>query len=330
MELSFRALVTEETESGEFIRSIKTKHKEDLPAGEVIVKVQYSSLNYKDALSASGHKGITRKFPHTPGIDAAGVVVESATDLFSEGDEVIVTGHDLGMNTDGGFAEYIRVPAYWVVRKPDTISIRKAMIYGTAGFTAATGISEIQKCGITPDMGPVLVTGATGGVGTMAVAILNKLGYHVIASTGKESSHDFLKKLGAKEIIHRSEVNDQSGKGLLPKRWIAAIDNVGGNTLSTILRATSDRGVVTNCGMVESTKLDTFVFPFILRGVRLIGIASAETPLQQRLMLWDKISTEYLLDNTDFFVKEVSLDQVSTEIDLILSGGQTGRVLVKM
>ena len=156
-------------------------------------------------------KGITRKFPHTPGIDAAGVVVESATDLFSEGDEVIVTGHDLGMNTDGGFAEYIRVPAYWVVRKPETISLRKAMIYGTAGFTAATGISEIQKCGITPDMGPVLVTGATGGVGTMAVAILNKLGYHVIASTGKESSHDFLKKIGRQR-------NNSSLRSKRPKR----------------------------------------------------------------------------------------------------------------
>ncbi len=329
MGYNYFALNVEEIAEKQFERTVIEKNTDSLPQADVLIKVEYSSLNYKDALSSSGHKGITRRFPHTPGIDASGVVVESNSDKFKEGDKVICTGYDLGMNTSGGFGGFIRVSADWVVKLPESMTLRESMIYGTAGFTAATGIYEIISNGISPDMGQVLVSGASGGVGTMAVAMLSKLGYEVVASSGKPEKNQFLYDLGAKEIISREEVNDASQKGLLPPRWIAAIDNVGGNTLSTILRQAKDRAVITNCGMVESTLINTFVFPFILRGVRLIGIASAETPMNQRLTLWDKIENVYRLDDKiEKYVKEVGLNQLSEEIDLMLKGQQAGRILL--
>jgi len=330
MGTKFKALVSRYIDGIQVIKNIEIKDISELPQNDTLIKVEYSSLNYKDTLSANGHKGITRNYPHTPGIDAAGVIVETKGNKFKSGDRVIVTGYDLGMNTSGGFAEYIRVPEDWIVPLPDDISTKEAMIYGTAGFTASTAIYEFQKHGISAGSGKVLVTGATGGVGTLAVAMLAKLGYQVVASTGKAELSDYLKKLGASEIIHRDEVNDQTGKPLLAKKWIASLDNVGGNTLATILRSTIEYGIVCNCGMVEGTVLNTNIFPFILRGVRLVGIASAETPMKRRLEIWNKIFNEFRLEKYNFNIKEVSLEELPTEIDLMAKGQQVGRILVKI
>src|SRR5690606_11043885 len=228
MTATFDALWIEEQPDGSFTRSIVRRSTDDLPAGDVLVRVHYSSLNYKDALSASGNRGVTRKYPHTPGIDAAGTVVESAVDAFGPGDEVIVIGYDLGMNTAGGFGGYIGVPAGWVVKRPAGLSLREAMIVGTAGFTAAQCVAALVDHGVTPESGEVLVTGATGGVGSMAVAMLGKLGYNVTAATGKRDEVDFLHNLGARTVLERAEVDDQSGKVLLRERWAGVVDTVGG------------------------------------------------------------------------------------------------------
>lgn len=330
MDTKFKALVSRYIDETKVAKNIELRDIDDLPKHDTLIKVEYSSLNYKDTLSANGHKGITRNYPHTPGIDAAGVVVKTEGNKFQAGDKVVVTGYDLGMNTSGGFAEYIRVPEEWIVPLPTNIPAKEAMIYGTAGFTAATAIFEFQKHGLTPESGKVLVTGATGGVGTLAIAMLAKMGYKVVASTGKTDLSDYLRKLGASEIIHRDEINDKSGKPLLEKQWIASLDNVGGNTLATILRSTLEYGIVCNCGMVEGTVLNTNVFPFILRGVRLVGIASAETPMRRRLEIWDKIFNEYRLEEYNFNIKEVTLEELRSEIDLMAKGKHVGRILVKV
>jgi acrylyl-CoA reductase (NADPH) len=330
MSFTFKALVVDEIEPNRFIRNIREKSIDELPKGEVLIKVHYSALNYKDALSARGHKGITRKYPHTPGVDAAGIVESSDSDIFKVGEQVIVTGYDLGMNTSGGFAEYIRVPFEWVVKLPPNLTLRESMIYGTAGFTAGLSIDELQTNGIKPGNGKILVTGATGGVGTLAIAMLAKAGYYVVASTGKPEQSEFLKEVGAKEVINREEVNDKTGKPLLPARWAGAIDTVGGNTLSTIIRSLDRRGVVCCLGLVESDKLDVTVYPFILRGVILAGIDSAERPMDIRLNIWYKIANQWRIDNPDRLVKEISLDGINDEIELILQGKQVGKVIVRI
>lgn len=326
----FTAFYIVERENKIFERKVLERWISSLPEEDVLIKVEYSALNYKDALSASGNKGVTRFYPHTPGIDAAGIVEESKSGYFKTGQQVLVTGYDLGMNTSGGFSKYISVPDSWVVPIPDNITTRESMIYGTAGFTAALAIDAIQKLDILPDAGKVIVTGSTGAVGTLAVAMLSRAGYNVVASTGKSHLSEFLIKLGAKEILDRNEVYDQSQKPLLPKRWIAAIDNVGGNTLSTVIRSTFPHGVVTSIGLVESNALNLTVYPFILRGVTLVGIDSAETEMDKRLRIWDRIWNEWRLTVTDFFVKETDLYGLSNEIDIILQGKQIGKVIVKL
>jgi len=326
----FNAFWVEEKDNNDFVRSVSQRRLSSLPDGEILIRVYYSALNYKDALSASGHKGITRRYPHTPGVDAAGFVEESSSEKFIKGDRVLVTGYDLGMNTSGGFSEYIRVPVGWVVPIPEHINFRESMIFGTSGFTAGLSIEAIRNHGIKPETGKILVTGATGGVGTLAVAMLSKAGYHVVASTGKAEQTNFLKKLGASEIISREEVNDSSQKPLLPKKWIAAIDNVGGNTLSTVIRSTHEHGLVASVGLVESFNLNMTVYPFILRGVTLAGIDSAETKMDKRLRIWSRIWNEFRLDDYEFFVKETNLYDLSEEIDLILQGKQSGKVVVKI
>ena len=328
-DLLFRALIVEEYEPNKFRRFLGTKRLSELPEGNVLIKVLYSSLNYKDALSVRGHKGITRKYPHTPGIDASGIVVESNSEKFNPGDEVLVTGYDLGMNTSGGFGQYIRVPDSWVVPLPKNLTLLESMVYGTAGFTAGLCVFEIQRKGIEPNDGKILVTGATGGVGSLAIAILSKIGYYVVASTGKLDRKDFLTELGAKEIIHRSEVYDTTGKPLLPRRWSAVVDNVGGVTLSTAIRSTDYDGVVACVGLVESEKLELTVYPFILRGVTLAGIDSAETKMEKRLRIWELLSTDWKI-NLNKIYREVSLDQLDLEIEKILNGNQIGRVVINL
>jgi putative YhdH/YhfP family quinone oxidoreductase len=285
MTKTFKALVIEEKENSIFERNIKTKSITELPQGEVLIQVHYSSLNYKDALSATGNKGITRTYPHTPGVDAAGIVAESTSPKFKEGDKVICTGYDLGMNTSGGFGQYIRIPADWVVSCPSNIGLRNAMIIGTAGFTAMNGVMEIINHNIKPDDGSIVVSGATGGVGIMSVVFLSAMGYNVIASSGKSEHYDLLKKAGAKDIQGRELLNEDSKKPLAAQKWIAAIDTVGGNVLTNIMKSVSMYGVVATCGNIASVELHTSIFPFILRGIRLIGLASAESPMQKKLAI---------------------------------------------
>lgn len=327
---TFKALVTRESEDGSYATTVEERSIADLPKGEVLIKVIFSGLNYKDALSASGNKGITRNFPHTPGVDAAGIVAESTDAGFKPGDEVIVTGYDLGMNTSGGFAEYICVPARWVVKKPSGISLKESMIIGTSGFTAASAIYEFIHHGIEPESGKILITGASGAVGSMAVAMLAANNYQVVASSGKQQAAELLMGLGAAEIVDREAVNDTTGKPLLPGQWVAALDTVGGNTLSTAIRGTAERGIVTNCGMIASNKLDVSVFPFILRAVRLVGIASAGTPMKRRLEIWELISRKLLFPKLNDIARTVTLEQVPAELEQMLKGEQMGKVIVEM
>lgn len=330
--MPFRALRIIETPGGKFERSIEQRDLEELPPGELLVKVVYSSLNYKDALSATGNKGITKKYPHTPGIDAAGVVELSRNATFAVNDEVIVTGRDLGMNTSGGFAEYIRVPAEWAIKKPLQMSFQEAMSFGTAGLTAAYALYKIQLMKLLPSMGPIVVTGSTGGVGSIAVAILAKAGYEVIAVTGKEYAKEYLQYLGASRVENRSFADDRSGKALLKPRWAGAIDTVGGNILHTLLKGCMPEGSVVSTGMVASPQLHATVFPFILNGVNLLGIGSAETAAEIREMLWQKLISEWnIKDKWNAIAKEASLDEVSnTYIDSILEGKIMGRIVVKI
>ncbi|MBW2722713.1 MAG: YhdH/YhfP family quinone oxidoreductase [Deltaproteobacteria bacterium] len=328
---TFKAMVVQETPDGKYTRRIAEKSLEDdLPAGEVLVRVHYSSLNYKDGLSATGHRGVTKNYPHTPGVDAAGVVEESLSEAFQPGDEVIVTSYDLGMNTSGGFGQYIRVPAGWVVPLPENLSPRESMAYGSAGLTAGFCILKLQEHGITPERGEILVTGATGGVGSFAVAMLAKIGYQVVAVTGKMDEKQFLIDLGAKEIISRDEATDTSGKPLLKGRWAGVVDAVGGEILATAIRSTKLHGAVTCCGNVASPDLPINVYPFILRGISLVGIDSQSFPMTFRRQTWEKIATEWKLADLDRQTSVRSLEELDSEIDRILAGKQKGRVIVNL
>lgn len=325
----FRALVVRETAEGKFERKVEDRSFDMLPEGDVLVKVAFAGLNYKDALSASGNKGITRNFPHTPGIDVSGTVAQSTDERFKEGDEVVVTGYDLGMNIDGGFGEYVRVPAGWVVPLPSGLSLAEAMIMGTGAFTAALMVRKLIMNEVRPEGGDVVVTGATGGVGSMAVAILAKLGYSVSAATGKVESHDFLKSIGANECVGRADVRDESGRPMLRGRWAAGVDTIGGETLVTLLKTVNPKGSVTCCGLVESPKLDMTVFPFILRGVNLLGVDSAETKMELRQEIWKRLSSEWKPEQLAEMATYVSLDEISDYIDRMLDGKIQGRIVVK-
>ena len=329
--IAFKAMVVTETAEKTFIRTISDKHIIELPAGEVLIKVRYSSLNYKDALSASGNKGVTRKYPHTPGIDAAGLVAESSDPTFKTGDQVLVTGYDLGMNTSGGYEEYIRVPASWVVPLPTGLSLRESMIYGTAGFTAALSCYKLIHSGVSKDQGPVLVTGATGGVGSIAVAILAQSGFDVAAVTTKIDQSPYLLQLGAKEIISAADADDQSGRPMLKPRWAGVVDTVGGNILTTAIKTTRHHGTITCCGNVTSAELHTSIYPFILNGVSLVGIDSATTPMDHRLRVWDKLATEWKLTHLETITTELpGLEALDERIGLILQGKNRGRAIVKI
>ena len=328
MATEFRALQVEEQPDGTFRRSIVTRTTDELPPGEVLVKVLFSSLNYKDALSATGNKGVTRKYPHTPGIDAAGIVEESQSPEFGPGDAVVVIGYDLGMNTPGGYGEFIRVPANWVAKLPPQLAAYESMMLGTAGFTAAMAVEALQWHEVMSQQGEILVTGATGGVGSVAVALLAQLGYDVVAATGKLQETSFLQALGAKSVIHRDELIDPSSKALLRERWAGVVDAVGGPLLSSDIKAVRLGGSVAVCGNVASPRVDTTVFPFILRGVNLLGIDSANYPIERRRALWQRLAGEWRLEILENLSREVPLNQLDREIDRILQGKLTGRIVV--
>jgi alcohol dehydrogenase len=327
---TFRALVVSKTDEKTFTREITERSISDLPEGEVLIRVHFSSLNYKDGLSCIGNPGVTRNYPHTPGIDASGKVTESSDSRFKEGDSVIVTGYDLGMNTSGGFGEYIRVPADWVVPLPEGMTFKEASIYGVAGFTAALSVDALQKHGVSPEQGEIVVTGSTGGVGSVSVALLSLLGYTVVASTGKKEESEFLLRLGASEIISREEVNDESKKPLLRERWAGAVDTVGGTTLAALLKAAKRGGAVAATGLVASSELSTTVFPFILRGVSLLGIDSGFTPTKLRLEIWNKLAGIWKIPQLEQLTIDCTLEELDPEIDKILAGGQRGRVVVNL
>lgn len=325
----FKALQTNEN-GGRFETSLIERDTDELPAGEVLIRVSYSSLNYKDALSASGNRGVTRNFPHTPGIDAAGKVAESSVADFSVGDEVIVTGYDLGMNTAGGFGQFIRVPAAWVIKRPVGLSLREAMALGTAGLTAALCIDKLEQAGLEPTDAPILVTGATGGVGSIAIALLSRLGYKVAAVTGKAEQGDFLRKLGATQVVERSALQAGTEKPLLKEQWAGAVDTVGGDILFNVVKSLQRGASVACCGLTAGTHFQANVLPFILRGVNLLGVDSVEIPLVVKASMWDKLSVQWKLPNLDDLVQEISLEQLPEAIERTLAGQQTGRMLVRL
>jgi len=326
--MEFDALMISQSDDG-FLKEINKIAVNDLPEGDLLIKVSYSSLNYKDALSASGNKGVTRKFPHVPGIDAAGIVIQSGKPEFKEGDEVIVTGFDLGMNTWGGFGQYIRVPANWVVPLPDLLSLKEAMSLGTAGLTAGLSIDKILSAGIRPEDGPVLVSGATGGVGSMATAILSRLGFEVTAVSGKQEDHFLKDVLGAKQILGREDFLEKyNTKPLSSADFAAGIDNVGGAILSGMLKSVRQNGIVTSCGNVSSAEITTSIFPFILRGATLAGIDSAQAEMCWRKKVWQSLATNWKPLNLSEMVQQITIHELPDKLEEILKGKARGRYLL--
>ena len=325
--MEYRALVTSE-ENKTFFNSITKKDTVDLPDNDTLIKVKYSSLNYKDALSASGNKGVTRNYPHIPGIDAAGVIEETSGNKYKSGDEVIVTGYDMGMNTYGGFGEYIKVPQEWIVKKPDNLTLSESMAFGTAGLTAGLCLRKLLTHGLKPEDGNVFVSGVTGGVGIISLMLFKKLGFSVSAITGKLDQEEFLKSLGANEVIDRNTLDLDLISPLQQPLYSGGIDAVGGKILANLICSTSQRAAISCCGMVGGLSLDTSIFPFILRGLSLFGVDSAESLIEVKEEIWNNFSSIWKLENINENIKDISLDELPGEIDKILKGEQIGRVRI--
>jgi len=327
---TFRALVVEKTEDT-FSVSVQERRMDDLPEGDVTIRVAYSSVNYKDGLACIPNGRILTRYPMVPGIDLSGVVVDSKDPRFREGDEVLVTGYELGVSHEGGFSEMARVPGDWVVPLPKGLTLKEVMALGTAGFTAALSVHQLLAHGGTPDKGPVIVTGATGGVGSTAVAILAQLGYDVAASTGKASEEAYLRKLGAREILSREEVSAESKRALEKERWAGAVDPVGGKTTAYLLRTTKYGGSIALSGLTGGNALETTVFPFILRGVNLLGIDSVYCPMELRKSLWERLAGEWKPRHlTEDIAREVTLDTLQETLAAILRGEVRGRTVVRL
>ena len=328
MTSTFKALEVSE----KFSLSIVEKDLADLPEGDLLIKVDFSSLNYKDAMSASGMPGVTRNYPHTPGIDAVGKITESRVADFKEGDEVIVTGYDLGMNTSGGFGEYIRVPSNWAVHLPKGLTAKQSMSLGTAGLTAGLSIHALDSfreyTGLKDTKS--VVSGATGGVGSISVMLLSKLGSEVTAVTGKNDQSDFLHTIGASSILSREELAETARKPIGKSLWDVGVDVASGEILSLLLTSLSPGGAIACSGLVGGPSFESSIFPFILRGNALIGIDSVEIPLKNKDHIWEHFAHDWVLEGLDKLTKEVSLDNLEVEIESILSGNQVGRVLVKI
>ena len=324
----FNAIVIEENDDGTFSQDIKEKNINDLPDGDLLVRVKYSSLNYKDGLSFVGNKGVTKIYPHTPGIDAVGVIEDSVCSEFINGENVIVTGYDMGMNTPGGFGEYIRVPKEWASILPEPLGALDSMIIGTAGLTAGLCVQSLERMNGVHGKKAV-VTGSSGGVGCMAVKLLSKLGADVTAITGKKEEVKFLKSIGAKEIIYRDDFLNSVRKPMSKGQWDIAVDVAGGDILSGLIASMNYGGIITCCGLVASPNFDTTVFPFILRGNSLIGIDSGEEPIKEKTNIWEKFSSDWKLDGLNRLHKTVDMRGLMEEIKKILKGNQVGRVVLK-
>lgn len=324
---TFRALVVDQSE-GTFVREIRNLTEDNLPEGDLLIKVAFSSVNYKDGLAGSADGRIVSGYPFIPGIDLAGTVVSSRSGEFAQGDEVLVTGYGLGVSHFGGLAEYARVPAGWAVRLPAGLSPQEAMAFGTAGFTAALCIDRLLRQGLTPEQGPVLVTGASGGVGSFAVAMLARLGFRVTASTGKAAEHAWLRDLGAADILPREDIAQEKPRALGKQRWAGVVDPVGGATLAWALSTTQYGGAVAACGLAGGAGLPTSVHPFILRGVSLLGVDSVSCPMETRLSLWEQMAGPWKPEKLADMVQEISLEEVPDAMDRILEGGVRGRLVV--
>ncbi len=330
MSASFRAFVVNKT-GDSFTSGLKELTAADLPAGEVLIKVAYSSVNYKDGLASIPEGKIVRSYPFVPGVDLSGVVVESGDPRFKPGDEVLATSYEIGVSHYGGYSEYARVKADWVVPLPAGLTFKEAMALGTAGFTAALAVHQLEKNGLKPQNGPVLVTGASGGLGSIAISILSSLGYTVSASTGKSSEHDYLQKLGASDLLDRQETSAESNRPLEKERWAGSVDSVGGSTLAYLIRTTRYAGSIASCGNTGGPNFSTTVFPFILRGINLLGIESVNCPMELRRELWQHLASDYkprhLLDT---IAHEVSLEDLPQALANVLKGGTRGRTIVKV
>src|SRR3954447_5440921 len=330
MTQSFDALVVNNSEE-QFSVEIQKLSLTDLPEGDVLVRVYYSGVNYKDSLATIPNGNIVNTYPFVPGIDLAGVVVSSSDSHFKEGDEVIATSYEIGVSHFGGYSEYARIPAKWIVPLPKGLKLKEAMIIGTAGFTAALSVQRLQENNSSPEKGKVLVTGATGGVGSFAVSILSTLGFNVEASTGKESEQAYLKKIGANTIVSREEVYDGKIRALGKQKWAAAVDPVGGEPLASLLSQIQYGGSVAVSGLTGGTKLPTTVFPFILRGVNLLGIDSVNCPMETRVKIWNRLATDFKPKNLEELIQqEVTLDQLPAVLPTLLKGQARGRILVKL
>lgn len=326
---NFKALVVNNEE--QFTVDVKELSLNDLPEGDVLLKVEYSSINYKDSLAAIPDGNIVKSYPFVPGIDLAGTVISSENPQFKEGDKVIATSYEIGVSHFGGYSEYARIPSEWLVPLPEGLSLKEAMVIGTAGFTAALSVQRLEENNVTPEKGKVLVTGSTGGVGSFAVSILSKLGYEVEASTGKESEHEFLKSLGATSIVPREEVYDGKVRALGKQKWAAAVDPVGGEPLASLLSQIHYGGSVAVSGLTAGTKLPSTVFPFILRGVNLLGIDSVYCPMDTRLKVWNRLATDFKPDNLEQLIQqEITLEQLPEALPTLLKGQAKGRTIVKL
>ena len=330
MPTAFQAFVVNKTEEG-FTSGFKQLSLDDLPSGNVMIKVAYSSVNYKDGLASIPDGKIVRNYPFVPGIDLAGIVADSNDSRFKAGDEVIATSYELGVSHFGGYSEYARVKADWIVPLPAGLTLKEAMALGTAGFTATLAIHQLEKMGLQPQNGPVLVTGATGGVGSIGINILNSLGYTVAASTGKSSEHDYLKELGASEILSREETSAESNRPFDKERWAGSLDSVGGSTLAYLIRTTKYGGSIAAYGNTGGPNLNITVFPFILRAINLLGIESVNCPMELRDQLWHRLASNYkprhLLDKIGH---EIPFEELPQALAAILKGGIRGRTIIKI
>ncbi|TKH01927.1 acryloyl-CoA reductase [Peribacillus simplex] len=326
----FDALVVNKQDD-QFTVNIQQLSLDDLPQGEVLIRVHYSGVNYKDSLAAIPNGNIVSSYPIVPGIDMAGVVVSSEDSRFKEGDEIIATSYGIGVSQSGGYSQFARVPAEWIVPLPDGLTMKEAMIIGTAGFTAALSVLRLEENNLTPEQGSVLVTGATGGVGSFAVSILSKLGYSVEASTGKESEHGYLKKIGAATIVSREDIYDGKLRALGKQKWSGAVDPVGGEPLASVLSQIKYGGAVAVSGLTAGTSLPATVFPFILRGVNLLGIDSVNCPMDTRLKVWHRLATDFKLEHLEQLVQqEITLEELPDVLPTLLKGEARGRTIVKL
>lgn len=324
----FRAFVVNMHE-GNFSAGFQELTHKELPAGEVLIQVAYSSINYKDGLASIEKGKVVRSYPLIPGIDLAGIVVESSDTRFKEGDAVITTSYDLGVSHSGGYSEYARVRADWVVPLPTGLSLKEAMVIGTAGLTAGLALHQMEKLGLKPEHGPILVTGATGGVGSVGISILKKRGYTVAASTGKSSEHAYLKTLGADEILSREETSAESKRPMEKERWAGSLDSVGASTLAYLIRTTKYGGSIAAYGNTGGGDMATTVFPFILRGINLLGIESARCPMEVRRALWQQLASTYK-PALETIGHEIAFEELPQALASILKGGTRGRVVVRI